>query len=264
MSQDAVERAAQNIRDAVASGEPSDFVRDTLGTDSDVDLAYAVQRLNTDRDIVDGRTVSGRKIGLTSKVVQDVFGVQQPDFGTLFADMCFASGVEIPADRLFQPRAEGEVALVLEHDLDKGEHCVVDVINATAYALPSIEIVDTRLKAWDLTIVDTVADNASSGAYVVGTRPVPLSALDLLELPMHMGINGTVVSEGVGAACLGNPLHAAVWLANVMSELGTPLRAGECLMTGALGPMAAVAACDEIVADFGPLGSVRTCIGAST
>lgn len=258
MTNPAVEQAAQQLRAAAETSTPCAPVREILGTDSDVDLAYEVQKHNTDLAIADGRVVGGRKIGLTAVVVQEMFGVHQPDFGTLFSDMCFGDGVEIPAGRLLAPRAEAEVAVVLEHDLDKGEHSVIDIINATAYVLPSIEMVDSRITDWDLTIVDTVADNASSGLYIVGTRPVSLASLDLLSLPMSMDVNGKEESTGVGAACLGNPLHAAVWLANTMSQRGTPLRAGECLMTGALGPMVGVSPGDEITADFGPLGSVTT------
>lgn len=264
MTNDAtVEQAAQQLRAALATGVPCAPVREVLNTDSDLELAYQVQRHNTDLDLANGRRVGGRKIGLTATVVQEMFGVHQPDFGTLFVDMCFADGIEIPAGRLLQPRAEAEVAIVLEHDLDKGEHCVVDIMNATAYVLPAIEMVDSRIAGWDLTIVDTVADNASSGLYVVGTQPVALSALDLLSVPMRMDVNGVECSTGVGAACLGNPLHAALWLANEMCERGTPLRAGECLMTGALGPMVSVANGDEIAADFGPLGRISTKLEAT-
>ena len=253
-----VESAAKVLRDAADAGTPCAPVRGILETEIDVDLAYDVQRLNTDMAIAAGRRVGGRKIGLTSAVVQSMFNVHQPDFGTLFVDMCFADGVEIPPGRMLQPRAEAEVALVLEHDLDKGEHCIVDIINAAAYVVPSIELVDSRITGWDLTIVDTVADNASAGLYVVGTRPVSLTSIDLLSLPMSMTRNSEEVSTGVGSACLGNPLHAALWLANTMCERGTPLRAGECLMTGALGPMVPVSEGDVLTANFGPLGSVTT------
>jgi len=258
MDKQSIQAAADQLRTAANTSTPCSPVRDILGTDSDLDTAYAVQRHNTDKDVAEGRRIGGRKIGLTAEAVQSIFGVHQPDFGTLFVDMCFADGVDIPAGRMLQPRAEAEVALVLEHDLDKGEHCIVDILNAAAYVLPSIEMVDSRIAGWDLTIVDTIADNASSGLYVVGTQPVSLSAVDLLSLPMSMSVNGAEVSTGIGSACLGNPLHAALWLANEMCSRGTPLRAGECLMTGALGPMVAVAEGDEVTADFGPLGSVST------
>ncbi len=253
-----IAEAARQLRNAAESGHQCGPVRDVLGSDSDVDAAYAVQQVNTDLAVAAGRRVSGHKVGLTAEVVQRQLGVDQPDFGTLFADMCFVDGVDIPAGRLLQPRAEGEIAVVLGDDLDKGEHCIVDIINATAYLLAAVEIVDTRVADWDITIVDTVADNASCGLYVVSSRPVPLSAVDVRDITMRLDRNGRTASTGRGAACLGNPLHAALWLANTMCERGTPLRAGECLMTGALGPMVPIAAGDEIHAELNPLGTVST------
>ncbi|MEM9610315.1 MAG: fumarylacetoacetate hydrolase family protein [Actinomycetota bacterium] len=253
-----VEQAALQLREAASSGVPCAPVRDVLGTTDDLDLAYEVARHNVDLDVAAGRRVSGRKIGLTSKVVQEAFGVFEPDYGVLFSDMCVGDGVDLPADRLMQPRAEAEVALVLGRDLDLGTHSVIDVIDAVAYALPSLEIVDSRIAGWDLTIVDTVADGGSSALYVVGTRPISLGQIDLVDLPMEMTINGETASTGTGGACLGNPLNAAVWLADEMCRRDDPIRAGECILTGSLGPMVPIAPGDEIVADFGPLGRVRT------
>ncbi|MXW97152.1 MAG: 2-keto-4-pentenoate hydratase [Acidimicrobiaceae bacterium] len=258
MSLELVEAAADQLRTAAETGVPCDPVREVLGTSTDVDAAYAVQQHNVELDVAAGRRVSGHKIGLTAKVVQEQLGVDQPDYGVLFADMCLADGADIEAGRLLQPRVEAEVALVIDRDLDKDGHCVVDVIDATAYVLPALEIVDSRISGWDITIVDTVADNASCGLYVVGTRPVSLEAVDLRDIEMSMTINGELAATGTGAACLGNPLNAAVWLADVMCERGTPLRAGECLMTGSLGPMRPVGPGAEVSADLGPLGRVST------
>ena len=251
-----ISEAARRLREAADSGMPCEPVRNILGTDSDVDAAYAVQQVNTDLALANGRRVSGHKVGLTARVVQQQLGVDQPDYGILFADMCIADGVDIPAGRLMQPRAEGEIAVVLEDDLDKGEHCIVDVINATAYLLAAVEIVDSRIADWDITIVDTVADNASCGLYVVSSRPFLLSGVDVRDVDMRLDVNGRRASTGRGSACLGNPLHALLWLANTMCQRGTPLRAGECIMTGALGPMVPIAPGDEIRADLDPIGSV--------
>lgn len=222
----------------------------------DIESAYQVQEANVRRALDDGRKVSGRKIGLTSEAVQSQLGVDRPDFGVLFTDMCFASGLDVPIGAMIAPRAEAEVALVLAKDLTGGPFSVVDVVAATAFALPAIEVVDSRVIDWDINILDTVADNASCGAYVVGTKPVALSDLDLLSLEMSMTLDNEVASTGSGAACLGNPLHAAVWLANTVDRLGSPLRKGECVMTGALGPMFPVAPGDSVEADMGALGSV--------
>jgi len=253
-----IDAAAAQLRAAAASGIPCPPVREILGTDSDIDAGYAVQDRNTQQDIADGRRISGRKIGITSKAVMEQIGVDQPDFGTLFVDMEYGDGIPIEHGRLLQPRAEAEVTLVLEHDLDKGTHSFGDIIAATAYALPSIEIVDSRIANWDIRIVDTVSDNASCGLYVLGGRPVPLRKVDLRTIPMRMEIDGTVESTGEGAACLGHPLHAARWLADVMSQRGTPLRTGDAVMTGALGPMKDLVPGNEVVADLGPLGTVTT------
>ncbi|MFN3217884.1 MAG: 2-keto-4-pentenoate hydratase [Acidimicrobiales bacterium] len=259
---DSIQQAAAALRAAARTGEACGPVRDIVDTATDIDVGYAIQQINTDLDLADGRRISGRKIGVTSKAVQEQIGVDQPDFGTLFVDMEFGDGVEIPAGRLLQPRAEAEVALVLEHDLDKGEHSFADIMRATAFVLPSIEVVDSRIRDWDIRIVDTVADNASCGLYVLGGRPVPLDRVDLRTIPMSMTINGEVVSTGAGAACLGHPLHAARWLADVMCARNTPLRAGDVVMTGALGPMKPLAAGDEVWADFGDLGTVTTMVSA--
>ena len=253
-----IEEAALALRKATESGNPIDPVRNIVGTDSNIDVGYAIQDLNTEADIAAGRRVCGRKIGVTAKVVMEAIGVDQPDFGTLFADMEYGDGVPIPSSRLIQPRAEAEVALVLEHDLDKGEHSFNDIIRATAYALPSIEIVDSRIADWDITIVDTVADNASCGLYVLGGRPVGLDTFDLRTVPMVMNVNGAEATTGVGAACLYHPLNAARWLADTLSKRGIPLRAGDVLMTGSLGAMVPIEPGDSVDADFGPLGTVTT------
>jgi 2-keto-4-pentenoate hydratase len=258
VDQVAIEEAAAILRKADESRIPVAPVRDLLGTRTDIDAAYAVQELNTARWTAEGRRVSGRKIGVTSKAIQRQVGVDQPDFGTLFADTEYGDGVDIEMCRLIQPRAEAEVALVLEHDLDSAPHGFAEVMRAVAFALPAIEVVDSRIANWDISIVDTVADNASCGLYVLGSRPVPLSRFDARTVPMRMTLDGSEVSTGEGAACLGNPLHAARWLADTLCRRGIPLRAGDVVMTGALGPMVALAAGQTVIAEFGDLGTVST------
>jgi len=258
VSDDLIEQAAAQLRDAAETLNPCAPIRTIVGTETDIDVGYRIQEANTNASIAAGRRVSGRKIGITSKAVMEQIGVDSPDFGTLFVDMEYGDGVPIEAGRLLQPRAEAEVALVLEHDLDRGEHSFGDILWATAYALPSIEIVDSRVADWDIRIVDTVADNASCGVYVIGGRPVPLRDVDLRTIPMQMDIDGETAATGEGAACLGHPLNSARWLADQMSQRGTPLQAGDVLMTGALGPMRPLVPGNTIEADFGPLGSVTT------
>lgn len=253
-----IQQAAEQLWEADRTRTPIPPIRELLGTSTDIDVGYAVQLLNTDRAVAAGRRISGRKIGVTSKAVQEQIGVDQPDFGTLFADAEYGDGVDIPASRLIQPRAEAEVALVIGRELNRAPHGFAEVLRAVEFALPAIEVVDSRIENWQISIVDTVGDNASCGLYVVGSRPVALSAFDVRTIPMRMTINGEEASTGAGWACLGNPIHAARWLADVLCHRGIPLQPGDVLMTGALGPMKPIAAGDEVVASFGDLGTVTT------
>ncbi|WP_198156047.1 2-keto-4-pentenoate hydratase [Herbaspirillum autotrophicum] len=255
-----IEQAADRLWQAHSSSQPCAPVRDLIGA-SDVAAAYAVQQINTERWINQGRRLVGRKIGLTSKAVQKQLGVDQPDFGMLFADMCVADGEAIDISRIIQPKIEAEIALVIERPLTYANHTVADIINATAYALPALEIVGSRVANWDIRLTDTIADNASSGLFVLGSRPVRLDAFDIVNCGMLMERRGDQVSIGAGAACLGNPLHAAVWLADVMASVGNPLQAGDIIMTGALGPMVVAAAGDVFEARIEGLGQVSASFG---
>lgn len=221
-------------------------------------VAYAVQDELTRRQLKQGARLVGRKIGLTSPVVQQQLGVNEPDFGALFAHMAFGSAEPIAISQWIQPKAEAEIALVLERDLPYSHNTFADLISATAYALPAIEIVDSRIVDWKISLLDTVADNASAAAFVLGSRPVLLKDIDLDRCGMMMTCKGEEVSVGSGAACLGNPLNAAVWLANKLAELETPLRAGDVLLTGALGPIVPVHAGDVLQVEIEGLGSVNT------
>jgi 2-keto-4-pentenoate hydratase len=254
---DAVAQAAQRLRDAEASGTPCAPVRELLPP-NDLVAAYDVQQLNSDAALAAGRRLSGRKIGLTALAVQKQLGVDQPDYGALFADMERGDGDEIAAGAVLQPRAEAEIALILERDLAHEQPTLADLIRAVAYAVPAIEIVGSRIANWDIRIVDTIADNASSGLYVLGGPARRIDGLDLRSCRMTMSKNEQQASSGDGAACLGNPLHAALWLARRMVKSGTPLRAGDTIMTGALGPMVAAQPGDVMVAEISGVGSVRT------
>ncbi|KWF22494.1 2-keto-4-pentenoate hydratase [Burkholderia pseudomultivorans] len=247
---------AARLREAEASRRTIEPVRGTIALD-DMATAYAVQQANVDARVAAGERIVGRKIGLTSLAVQQQLGVDQPDFGALFASMAYGDSEPIPLSTLIQPKVEAEIALVLERDLTHDRHTFADILRASAYALAAIEIVDSRIENWNIRFVDTVADNASSARFVLGSRPVPLSQLDLTGCAMTLARDGDVLSQGSGAACLGNPLNAAVWLADRMAQLGTPLRAGDVVLTGALGPMVAVREAGTYVAQIDGLGSVR-------
>lgn len=254
-------KAAEQIRLAHQQGVPCEPVRDLL-PEKCLASAYAVQQINTEHFKQSGRRVVGVKAGLTSKSVQAQLGVDQPDFGLLYADMFIGDGETVALDAVMQPKVEAEIALVLKHDINVNEPTVVDIINATDYALPAIEIVGSRIANWNINIVDTIADNASSGLFVLGSKPVPLKDLDLRLCGMVMERRGEQVSTGAGQACLGNPLNAAVWLAKTFVENGSPLKAGDIILTGALGPMVQVAPGDVIDTRISGLGSVRVAFSA--
>ena len=252
----AIERTAERLWNAAQTGTPCEPVRDLIGADN-IDAAYAVQKIiSARRESLGGRLV-GRKIGLTSLAVQKQLGVNQPDFGMLFADMCLADGEEVADGRVMQAKVEAEIALVIDQPLTHEKHTVADIIRATAFALPSIEIVGSRIAKWDIKLGDTIADNASSGLFVLGSRPVKLDAFDIVGCGMVMERRGDQVSVGAGSACMGNPLLAAVWLADVMAKYGQPLQPGDIVMTGALGPMVPAAAGDVFDAHIQGLGRVR-------
>lgn len=252
-----LEAVAERLASAYDSFETVAPVRDELAGGG-IPAAYAVQERVTRRWEAAGRRVVGRKIGLTSEAVQRQLGVDEPDFGALFAHMCLADGEEVPAGAVLQPRVEAEIALVLGRDIDQPDTTVTELLRAVEFVLPAIEVVGSRITGWDITIVDTIADNASSGMFVLGTRPVAPSAIELRDVQMSMSIDGTVVSEGSGAACLGHPLRAALWLARRVAAEGSPLRAGDVVMTGALGPMQPLVAGVDVVATLSGLGQVRT------
>jgi 2-keto-4-pentenoate hydratase len=252
---DAVARAAQRLLRAAADRVPCPPVRDLIGSD-DVKAAYAVQELLTSRRLDAGARVTGRKIGLTSPAVQQQLGVDQPDFGVLFADMCVADGASVPVERLLQPKVEAEIAFVLGADLAEGPIDDARVRAAVVHACPALEIVDSRITDWDITFADTVADNGSSALYVLGTPTKPLADFEPVDASMTLARHGETVSSGNGAACLGDPLNALVWLARTALEVGDPLRAGQVVLSGALGPMVPAEAGDAFTAHITGLGSV--------
>ena len=256
-----LETAAERLRDAMVAGVPCEPVRGLLGEAAVPESAYAVQRLNTEHWLAAGRRISGRKVGLTNPAVQEQLAMDEPIWGVLYADRCRTDGDDIGGARLIEPRVEVEVAVVLGSDLDKGSHTVADVIGATAYVLPALEIVDSRL-GWDITNFDMIADNAGSGLYVLGTRPVSLTAVDLRRVGMRLTVNGKRAATGTGAACLGNPLNSVLWLADTMGRLGTPLRAAECIMTGSLCGMLPLSAGDDLQAEIDGLGTVSATMSA--
>jgi 2-keto-4-pentenoate hydratase len=260
MDKTLVETLAVELRAAEVNRVPIPAIRSRM-PDDDGATAYAVQAANVAYAVESGRRIVGRKIGLTAKAVQAQLGVDQPDFGTLFGDMIFGDDDAIPIARTLQPKAEAEVALVLAKDLPQKDVTLQELISAVDYVLPAIEVVGSRIANWDIKFNDTVADNASCGVVVLGASPRKLDGPDLKLCAMSMSKNGEEVSKGSGAACLGHPLNAALWLARKMATLSTPLKAGDLVLTGALGPMVPAASGDRFVATIEGLGEVRALFG---
>lgn len=221
----------------------------------DADGAYAVQTINTRFWEAQGRRIVGRKAGLTAKAVQTQLGVDQPDFGVLFDDMEVADGGLLDPARCLQAKAEAEIAFVLGQDLPSATTTPEEVAAAIATVHAAIEIVDSRIADWKIAFADTVADNGSSAFYLLANEGKPLPGLDLYTAGMVMEVNGQIASLGAGAAALGHPLNAAAWLARTLAERDEPLKAGDILLAGALGPMVTLNPGDHVVARVGGIGT---------
>ncbi|MFF5234582.1 2-keto-4-pentenoate hydratase [Dactylosporangium sp. NPDC000521] len=256
----AVTAAADRLRAAAMQCRPTPPVRDLIGSD-DIVAAYAVQRRLADERVAAGATIVGRKIGLTSEAVQKQLGVDRPDFGLLFDDMAYDGGDTVPYSAVLQPRIEAEIAFVLKEDLAGGPLDAAQVRSAIDYATPALEICGSRIQDWDITFGDTVADNASAGAFVLGPVRRNLDQVEPKSVGMQMAINENVVSTGNGAACLGDPITAVVWLARQAREFGEPLRGGQVILSGALGPMRPVRPGDSVTATITGLGKVSVTFG---
>lgn len=256
----AVEQAANRLLTAREFDEACPPVRDLIGS-NDLVAAYAVQKQLTEHRLAAGGRIVGHKIGLTSEAVQRQLGVDKPDFGVLFHDMEYVAGGVIPFRAVMQARVEAEVAFVLKEDLAEGALDATRLRSAVAYATPALEICGSRIADWDISFGDTVADNASAGAYVLGPVHTPMEGFEPREVEMSMSMNGQVVSTGVGAACLGDPLYALEWLARQARALGEPLRSGHVVLTGALGPMQPVIPGATVTASISGLGRVSVRFG---
>jgi len=229
-------------------------------TDRFLDLtvaqAYQIQLAAICNRLKEGRRVVGKKIGMTSKAMQDLLGVREPDYGHILDDMVVLNGQPVAVDKLLQPRCEGEIACLLGQDLIGPGVTVAEVLAATEAVIPALEIVDCRIRDWKIKIQDTIADNASSARVVLGDKLTPVHDLDLRLVGMVLMKNGQVVATGAGAAVLGHPAASVAWLANKLLEFDIPLKAGEIILSGSLTAAPPVAAGDYFRADFDRLGSV--------
>jgi 2-keto-4-pentenoate hydratase len=247
--------AADRLIAAGAEPRQCPPVRDLLG-EADVVSAYAVQRLLTEDSLRRGRRIVGHKIGLTSPAVQRQLGVDQPDSGVLFADMQVPSGGTVATTTLLQPKVEAEIAFILAEDLD-GDLSESRIRAAAGVAVAAIEIVDSRVQDWSISIVDPIADNGSSAMFVLGSEVSAAAELDFVSRTMRLTQDGEVVSTGRGSDCLGSPLNSLRWLARTARANGSPLRAGHIVLSGALGPMVPVRPGSTYVADIDGIGSVE-------
>ncbi len=237
----------QQMIDPLSTREPNMTIED----------AYAVSSgLLQKRIELDGEKVIGKKIGVTSKAVQNMLGVHQPDFGYLTDAMVVDESESLSlTTKMIQPRAEGEIAFVLKHDLIGPGITASDVLRATDFVVPCFEIVDSRIKDWKIKIQDTVADNASCGYFLLGSQAADPRKLDLSTVGMVVELNGQVVSTGAGAAALGaSPISCVVWLANTLGRFGVPLKAGEVILSGSLVPLQPVKAGDYMSVSIGGIG----------
>jgi 2-keto-4-pentenoate hydratase len=250
-----IDEAATSLYEAERTQRPIPPLTETYEGLS-VEEAYRIQMALIDRKRREGAQVVGHKIGLTAVAMQQLLGVDQPDFGHILNTMIVQDGSAVERSELIYPRVEGEITFLLKEDLRGPGVTVARVLAATEYVMPSLEIVDSRVADWRIKLADTIADNASSCRMVIGGRCVKPDALDLRLVGMIMEKNGELINSAAGAAVLGNPAQAVAWLANTLADFDVTLKAGEVILPGALTAAITVQAGDSIRATFDHLGSV--------
>jgi 2-keto-4-pentenoate hydratase len=248
-------QAAQKLLSAAQDLKPIDPLTETYPGIT-LDEAYQVQLRAVEMKLADGRRVVGKKVGLTSAAMQQMFNVMEPDYGHLFDDMLVYQGAGMAISKLFQPRIEGEIAFILGMDLMGPGVTPSDVLRATACVTAALEIIDSRIRDWKIKIQDTVADNGSSAAVVLGTHFAPVAGIDLKYVGYVMTKNGQLATTAAGAAVLGSPAQSVAWLANKMGPYGIPLKAGEIILSGSAGVAIPVRAGDSIHLTVDRLGDV--------
>jgi 2-keto-4-pentenoate hydratase len=246
---------ASRLWEASVTKVPCPPIRNDIGKDN-IPGAYRIQFVNAKRRIADGAAHAGFKVGMTSAAVQQQLGYFEPNFGHLFGDREFLHCDSIPKNALIQPRGEGEIAFVLGKDLAQEKLRLSDVTRCIDYAVCSIEVLDSRIIGWDIGPVDSIADNGSGGAHVLGTYPRKITDCDLALCGMVAKRNGQIASLGVGAASMTNPLLAVRWLAEKLAQMERPLRAGDVVLSGSLGPIVTLAPGDLFEVEIGGLGQV--------
>lgn len=253
---DNIQAAAKAIRQARQDRCPTEPVSTTYGITT-AEQAYRIAQINHPFQRQALGRVTGKKVGLTAAAVQKQLGISEPDYGLLFAGMEHLDHDDVPFDEFIAPKVEAEVAFIMDRDLKAEPPSFAEFVASVAYTLPAIEIVDSVVKEWQISLVDTVADNSSAARYVLGNQPVRLGTIELQKIDMQLWVNHSVAVVGSATVCMGNPLRAAYWLACTMSEHGQPLRAGEVILSGSLGPMKSVEKGDVVHAQLGKLGFVN-------
>ncbi|MEP3562004.1 MAG: fumarylacetoacetate hydrolase family protein [Marinobacter sp.] len=256
MNDSVIKALGDELFDALQSGTSLPPLTERY-KDITIEQAYQVSLQFLQRREAAGQKLIGKKIGVTSKAVQDMLNVHQPDFGFLTDAMAVPnnSKVSMAEHRLVQPRAEGEIAFILAADLNGPGVTASDVLAATDYVVPCFEIVDSRIQDWKIAIEDTVADNASCGVFALGDERIDPRTLDLAGVELTMTKNGEPAGKGLGSAVQGHPCEAVAWLANTLGKLGIPFRKGEIILSGALAPLVPVTAGDRIDMTITGLGS---------
>lgn len=262
LAPDIIAYAGDELFDAYRAGTTIAPLRNRFAGVDIVD-AYRIQERFMGRRLAIGEAIVGKKIGVTSKAVQEMIGVFEPDFGILTSVMSHADSATIDLDTLIQPKIEAEIAFVLKHDLGGPGVTAMDVLRATDHVRACFEVVDSRIDNWDIRIQDTVADNASCGAYVLGNEQIDPRDVDLTLAGLLIERNGEPYATGVGAAVQGSPANAIAWLANTLGRLGMPFRAGEVILSGSLAPLIPVTDGDTFVAHIGGVGSCSVSLARS-
>ncbi|RHW39477.1 2-keto-4-pentenoate hydratase [Lysinibacillus yapensis] len=222
-----------------------------------VDEAYRIQLAQIESRIANGDVIVGKKIGLTSKVMQQMFNVTEPDYGHILASMVLPDGEEIAIEQMIQPKIEFEIAFVLKEDVKGPNVTEEQIVAATEYVVPAFEIIDSRIEDWKIRFEDTVADNGSSAYAILGGKPTRIEDVDLETVGMNILKNGHFIDHAAGAAVMGNPVRAVVWLANALSRYDIGLKKGEFVLAGALTAALPVEAGDTFTADFAHLGTIQ-------
>lgn len=255
MNQEQITTCGDELYQALTSRTPLKPFTERFN-DIRIEDAYHISLRMVERRVEAGERIIGKKIGVTSKAVQNMLNVHQPDFGYLTDKMAYSQGQEMPISQLLmQPKAEGEIAFILKKDLLGPGITNADVLAATECVMPCFEIVDSRIENWQIKIQDTVADNASCGLFVLGDSAVDPRKVDLSTCGMVVEKNGAIISTGAGAAALGSPVNCVTWLANTLGQFGIALKAGEVILSGSLVPLEPVQAGDYMRVDIGGIGS---------